>query len=224
MKLKHKYVRLWKESGLLDELRDEEGNVKPLSWYIKRLPKAAEKLAKNEADPREAYKDYYGWLGEVLCEFWLKKFGHRYDIAEVTDTSENQFTRGYDFTARSFFAEELKSQIQVKMRSDPEKTFLLKDLYTFFDEGQKAGILPQYLVLMVPTSSLTHQELLSYKNDFKRDYLPRIRVINQAIMQSNIHELPSTRGHGGNEEFFTSFREAVTEATQLQSNLHFSDR
>jgi hypothetical protein len=210
MKLQHKYTWLWHESKLLDELRDKDGNVKPLAWYIKQLPKAASKLAAKESDAKETYKDYYGWLGEVLCEFWLKKFGHRYDIAEVTDTSENQFTRGYDFVARSFFTEELKSQIQVKMRSDSEKMFILKDLYTFFDEGQKAGILPQYLVLMVPTSTLTHKELLSYKNDFNRQYLPRIRVINQAIMQDNIHELPSIRGLGGNAEFFTSFREAVT--------------
>jgi hypothetical protein len=212
MKLQHKYVWLWQKSGLLNDLRDKDGNVKPLSWYIKQLPKAATKLAANEADPKEAYKDFYGWLGEVLCEFWLKKFGHRYDIVEITDTSENQFTRGYDFTARSFFAAELLSQIQVKMRSDSEKTFMLKDLYTFFDEGQKAGILPQYLVLMVPTSSLTPQDLLSYKADFKRDYLPRIQVINREIMQANMRNLPSVRGFGSNEEFFTSFREAVTES------------
>jgi hypothetical protein len=214
MKLQHKYVHLWAESRLLAELRDADKNVKPLKTYVAQIRKFA--MTKGKPGSEE-FNNTYGWMGEVLCEFWLKLFGHRYDIMEVTDTSENQYTRGYDFTARSFFAEELKAQIQVKMRGDPSKQFLLKDLYTFFDEGHKAGILPQYLVLMVPTTALTEEDILSYRGGFKSIYLPRIRVITQEIMLHEMHRLPSIRGLGGVEEFFTRFREAVTTPAQVTS-------
>lgn len=217
MKLQHKHVHLWAQSGLLNELRDGDDHIKPLKTYVNQIRRYALKQGKPGS---EEFNNTYGWMGEVLCEFWLKLFGHRFDIMEVADTSENQFTRGYDFTARSFFTEELKAQIQVKMRGDPTKQFLLKDLYTFFDEGHKAGILPQYLVLMVPTTSLTEQDILSYRGGFKGIYLPRIRVITQEVMLREMHQLPSTRGLGGVEEFFTRFREAVTASVQLQSSLH----
>jgi len=206
MKLTHRYAHLWQKSGLLDELLDKDRNPKPLVTYIKQLPKAAEKLAR--ADGAD-YADYYGWMGEVLCEFWLRLFGHRYDVFDVQDTSADQFQRGYDFTARSAFAEELQVQIQVKMRRDTEKSFLFKELYTFLDEGKKAGILPQYLVLMVPTSQLPWNEVLSYRDGFQARYGTRVRIITGEMMQTDVRELPSAAKRHYNEEFFARFKAAL---------------
>lgn len=210
IKLHHKFVWLWKESGLLDELQyDEYGLLQPLSFYIKELRKTAKRLAKAHPEQEDGYINYFGWLGEVLCEFWLKKFGHRYDLCSIGDTSDSKFNRGFDLTARSIFSEELVSQIQVKMRGREDAHFGAKDLLTFMDEGAKAGVLPAYLVLMVPTCTLRLEELLSYRDEFNKLGWKRFRIITGPCMQRDIDLLPSAAGRTGNEEFLLQFREAI---------------
>lgn len=210
MKLQHKFTWLWKESGLLNELlRDQSGNLQPLKVYIKQLRKAADILAIKHPLPDTDRHDYYGWMGEVLCEFWLRLFGQEIGITSVQDTSENKFTRGYDFTAVSTFSEALVAQIQVKMRSREWATLKEGDLYTFLDEGHKAGVLPQYLVLMVPTMNGVRRETLSYLDDFRQRGYARFCIITGADMAYRIDRLPSSRNKSGLEEFLLQFRDAV---------------
>lgn len=214
IKLQHHYLWLWKESRLLDDLlRDKYGYLQPLATYINELRPAAKKLTKRFSVVGQAehdtYADYFGWLGEVLCEFWLKKFGHRYDLCGIGDTSDNKFNRGFDLTARSLFSEELVSQIQVKMRGREDARFSAKDLFTFMNEGAMANVLPAYLVLMVPTCTLKPEELLSYRDEFNKLGWKRFRIITGPCMQRDIDLLPSAAGRSGNEEFLLQFREAV---------------
>jgi hypothetical protein len=210
MHLQHKYTWLWKESGLLDELAtDDYGNLQPLSWYVKQLPKAARQLAaKHPID--QAYANYYGWMGEVLVEFFLKKFGGRFDLQSIVDTSDDQFTRGFDFRGSDVFAN-LPIQVQVKMKSDQTRTLTKDNLFTFMDEGQKAAILPQYLILVVPSFFGKERiDVLSYKDDFQKLATKSFQIITGRDMQVAINSLPSaTHGRGGNEEFLLQFAEAV---------------
>jgi len=208
MKLQHKYTWLWKESGLLDEFaRDEHDNLQPLSWYVKQLPRVAKRLAAKH--PMEnAYANYYGWMGEVLVEFWLKKFGHRYDLQQIMDTSDQQFNRGFDFTGADVF-DSLPVQVQVKMKSDQIRTLTKDKLFTFMDEGQKAGVLPQYLILVVPSFfGKERMEVISYKNDFQKLAAVKFLIITGRDMQNAVNSLPSA-DRSGQEEFLLQFREAV---------------
>ena len=207
--INHKYKWLWRENGLLDELaEDKYGNLQPLSWYIKQLSRCAKQLAeKHPID--QAYANYFGWQGEVLCEFWLRLFGHRYDLCDIEDTSEDQFTRGFDIRARSIFASELEAQIQVKMRGRSDAIFNEYDLFTFLDEAKEAEILPPYMVLMVPTSTGLKRDVLSYHKNFKQSGFHRFRIITGPVMEEEIDNLPLTEGNSGKEEFLIQFREAI---------------
>jgi hypothetical protein len=208
MKLQHKYTWLWKESGLLDDLaKDDHGNLQPLSWYVKQLPKVAKILAV-KYPIEQAYANYYGWLGEVLVEFWLKKFGHRYDLQTIMDTSAAQFNRGFDFGGSEIFAN-LPIQVQVKMKSDQTRTLTKDKLFTFMDEGQKAAVLPQYLILMVPSFfGKDRLDVISYKDDFQSLATKSFLIITGRDMQDAVNSLPSA-DRSGQEEFLLQFRKAV---------------
>lgn len=209
MKLQHKYTWLWKESGLLDELaKDEYDNLQPLSWYVKQLPKVARKLAAR-FPAEQAYANYYGWLGEVLVEFWLKKFGHRYDLSTVMDTSDQQFNRGFDFAGSDVFAN-LPIQVQVKMKSDQTRTFTKDKLFTFMDEGQKAAVLPQYLILMVPSYfGKERLDVISFKDDFQKLASKSFLIITGRDMQREVNSMPTSSDRDSNEDFLLQFAEAV---------------
>jgi hypothetical protein len=213
--LSHKYQNLWIESSILDNLMDEDSNAKPLSQMLKEVQKYAisramtvEHCSKANATSTDEYKNTFGWMGEVLCEFWLKVFGHKYDIVTIQDTSQNQFQRGYDFTGSSIFDSGFNAIIQIKMQSKT-KAFEFGKLFTFLDEAEKASSLPQYTVLMVPTSILKKDEILSYKKNFKLDYQSKIKYIGQNAMDNEIAKLPSLRFKNGNLEFFTRFKESL---------------
>jgi hypothetical protein len=219
MIINHRLANLWIESRILDNLIDIDGNPKPLGAYLKEIRKFCLSRAttinnckKGDAQITDEYKVALGAMGEVLCEFWLKIFGCRYDIHNITDTSQNQFQRGYDFTGLSIFDTSMDVLIQIKMQGKPTP-FELGKLFTFFDEATKAKSLPQYTILMVPTSRLSHDEILSYKKDFKQDYLSKMRFIGFNEMDSAIMQLPSHRFNNANLEFFTRFKESLAESS-----------
>jgi hypothetical protein len=210
MKLQHKYTWLWKQSGLLDELaKDNHGNLQPLSWYAKQLPKVAKTLATHHPID-QAYANYYGWLGEVLAEFWLKKFGHLHSLQAIMDTSAAQFNRGFDFAGSDVFAG-LPIQVQVKMKSDQTRTLTKDKLFTFMDEGEKANVLPQYLILMIPSFfGKDRLDVISYKDDFQLLASKQFLIITGRDMQDAINSMPSaTPGRSGTEEFLLQFAEAI---------------
>jgi len=226
--LSHNKVHLWISSGIFGNLLDQTGNPKPLITYIKQIEryallreKATMHITKNEKIAAEEYRNTYGWMGEVLCEFWLKRFGHLYDIERIVDTSANEFQRGYDFTAQSIF-EALPALIQVKMTVDGYHQFQQEKLHTFFDEVATARVLPQYTFLMCPTNVLSDDTVLSYKKDFRLDYTDQIHFIGQDKMRERIQGLPKrseTPFLNGNHEFFTLFADACASAVALQSAL-----
>lgn len=219
--LTHIHQGLWLESKILENLLDEDDNPKPLACYLKEAEKYAINLAsevnkckKSEANKTEEYKNIFGWMGEVLAEFWFRLFGTRYDVISIRDTSHNQFQRGYDITGVSIFDQSMNVLIQIKMQGF-DRSFKKDSLYTFFDEAEKHKARPEYTILMVPTSSMSFEEILSYKKDFKADYLSRMRFIGQAEMDRNIVCLPSNRGYNANLEFFTRFRDSLNTACVL---------
>ena len=211
----HLHKNYWTDSKILDNMHDEDGNAKPLKTYLREARKFALGVAahetgckKSEAQLTDEYKFIYGAMGEVLSEFWFKLFCGRYDITGITDTSANKFQRGYDFTGISVFDMMMNVLIQVKMQGKPTP-FELGKLLTFFDEAEKAGSLPQYTILMVPTSELSNDDILSYKKNFKQDYLSKMRFIGQNEMDTAIIQLPSNRFKNANLEFFTRFKESL---------------
>ena len=213
---------MWLESGILDHLIDLDGHPKPLSQIVEEvqeysLLRTCEICGCKEKDAKtkDEYKNMFGWMGEVLCEFWLKTFGHKYGIVYVCDTSQNQFQRGYDFTGSSVFDAGFNAVIQVKMQST-EKSFTYGKLFTFLDEAKKVNSLPQYTVLMVPTSTLNLGKVLSYKDGFKEEYKSKIIYIGQNKMSECLREMPSLSGLEGHHEFFTKFRESLIATKALE--------
>jgi hypothetical protein len=213
--LTHLQKHYWTDSKIFDNMYDEDGNAKTMKTYLKEARKFALGVAaleagckKSEAQITNEYKFIYGAMGEVLSEFWLKLFCGRYDIAGIADTSANKFQRGYDFTGMSVFDMLMNVLIQVKMQGKPTP-FELGKLHTFFDEAERAGSLPQYTILMVPTSDLSNDDILSYKKNFKQDYLSKMRFIGHNEMDNAIIQLPSNRFKNANLEFFTRFKESL---------------
>ena len=96
------------------------------------------------------------------------------------------------------------------MRKDELKTFLFENLTTFFDEAEKRNVLPQHVLLMVPTSTLSPREILSYKNGFQREFSNKMVFIGYRQMLDHVQYVPSTRGLTGVQEFIAQFKEAVT--------------
>jgi hypothetical protein len=173
--------------------------------------------SKKEARGTEEYRFDYGALGEVFTEFWLRVFGGKYYLAGIFDTSVNPWCRGFDFVAASAFSDSLLALIQVKMRSDELKAFLKDELRTLFDEAQKRGILPQHLLLIVPTSSLDADSFLSYKDDFKRDFGSKLICIGFEEMFDEIMQYDDGSSLGrerdqleGLNQFLAEFRRVVT--------------
>ena len=219
VQINHKHRNLWIESDLLSTLVDESNNPKTLRDFLFEIKKYAISRAvlkygcsKKNATGSEEYKNTLGWMGEVLCEFWLHTFGHRYDLSLVKDTSENQFQRGYDFTSSVLIDESISSIIQVKMQKE-DKSFTKQSLFTFFDEAFLKNIQPRYTILMVPTNELPKGEILSWKDDFKTQYSSQLIFIGQKEMDRNILSLPTTvQGENPNLEFFIRFRESLNES------------
>lgn len=215
--LTHIHRNLWVESRILENLIDKDGNPKAFGTIINEAHSYAISRASNlmgckkkDANKTEEYRNTFGWMGEIVSEFWLKVFGQRYDIVSVTDTSQNQFQRGYDYTGCGFFDTGMSVLIQVKMMEDSFKSFKKGKLFTFLDEAEKAASLPQYTILMVPTSDLSSDEILSYKDDFKEDYRSKIRYFGKSKMSSDIRTLPTMRnGLDGHHEFLLWFKESL---------------
>lgn len=211
--LKHSKRHLWLDTNLLENLKDEKGNAYALSWYLKGIRKFAIKKSKIGKDKKEEHKIYcdtFGALGEVLCEHWLDLFGHQFNITAIKDTSKSKFNRGFDFSAYSIFENGISAHIQVKMRGDEEAKFTEKSLFTMFDEAEKANLLQDYNILMVPTSNLNQEEILHWKNSFNLRYKKRFTFIGHDIISNSICRLSTSRfGNDGTLEFFTRFKEVI---------------
>ena len=96
--LTHNQQALWVESNILSNLLDVDGNSKTLKDILSEVTEYAirrtiEKTGCKAGRVRQEdeYKNTFGWMGEVLCEFWLRTFGHRLDLCNICDTSYNQF-------------------------------------------------------------------------------------------------------------------------------------
>lgn len=216
MKISHARAHLWLESGILSNLSSDDGNYKTLRHILEEvkeysLKRAVEKTGckKSEAKKQDEYKNTIGWMGEVLCEFWLRTFGHRMDLTDICDTSANKFQRGYDFTARVIIDLTLTALIQIKMQSE-DRAFTRESLFTFFDEVKKTGTLPRYTILMVPTAELPKAEMLSWKKDFKKEYSSQLIFVGLGKMDEEILSLPTRiQDENPNLEFFIRFRECL---------------
>lgn len=214
--LTHLQRYLWTESGILSELIDKNNNPKTLRHIIEEIRSYAIKRTiektnckKSEVLLQEEYKNTFGWMGEVLCEFWLKTFGHRFDLNDIKDTSVNQYQRGYDFTAKVIIDPTLTALIQIKMQGK-EKAFTRDSLFTFFDEVRVKGIIPRYTILMVPTAELSKKEMLSWKEDFKKEYSSQLMFIGLNKMDEEVLSLPTKiQGDNPNLEFFIRFKECL---------------
>lgn len=212
MKLSHKYTYLF--DGFFEKypnLASFKDLIEATRKYAKAIADQELKTGALETEKGEKFRVYYGALGEVLSEFWLRLFSHELQLAKIFDTSANQYCRGFDFVASSIFTDSLLALIQVKMRKDDLKTFVLRDLTTLFDEVERRDVLPQHVILMVPTSTLSNHEILSYKEGFQREYSNRMVFVGYRRMLDSAQNLPSTRGLTGVQEFIEQFREAVTE-------------
>lgn len=215
MILSHQKQHLWVESNILSTLTGDD-NPKTLAHIIDEAKAYAIKRAvdltgctKKDATKSDEYKNTFGWMGEVLCEFWLRTFGHRYDLTDIQDTSSNLYQRGYDFTASVIIDTSLKALIQVKTQSE-DRAFTSGSLFTFFDEVKVKSILPRYTFLMIPTATSPKSEMLSWKNDFKKEYSPQLIFIGQQQMDRDIQSLPTViQGNNPNLEFFVRFRESL---------------
>jgi len=212
MKLTHKYTYLFEgffeNPKYVASLKDL---INGMRSYAIKLTADELKLDKKAAIKTDEFRLYYGALGEVFCEFWMRTFASsELRLSNIFDTSANQFCRGFDFTASSLFNDSLLALIQVKMRKDELKTFMRHDLVTLFDEASRRGVLPQHLILMVPTSSLSRTEILSYKEGFAREASDRMVFVGYQRMLKAIQGLPSTRDLIGVQEFIESFKESVT--------------
>lgn len=212
IKLTHKYTHLFEDffanPKYTASLKDV---ITGMRTYAIKLAADELHINRKEAVKTDEFRLYYGALGEVFCEFWMRMFAaSELRLSNVFDTSANQFCRGFDFTASSLFNDSLLALIQVKMRKDELKTFMRHDLATLFDEASRHGVLPQHLILMVPTSSLSRAEILSYKEGFAREATDRMVFVGYQRMLKAIQSLPSTRELIGVQEFITSFKESVT--------------
>ena len=91
-----------------------------------------------------------------------------------------------------------------------DRVFTRSSLYTLLDEVQNGKILPRYTILMVPTAELAKGDMLSWKEDFKRDYSSQLIFIGQKKMDEEILSLPTKiQGDNANLEFFIRFRECL---------------
>jgi hypothetical protein len=224
IQLRHLQTKLWLESNILSNLCLLDTNPKTLRNILDEVKEYAIKRTiektgckKSEVKKEQEYKNTFGWMGEVLCEFWLHTFGHRYDLAAVRDTSENEFQRGFDFTSSVIIDAESSAIIQVKMQNE-DRAFTQKALYTFLDEALIKGIRPRNTILMVPTNELPKGEILSWKDDFKKRYSSQIIYIGRNAMSREIRSLHSTiQGNNPNLEFFIRFRDCINNSCKYTS-------
>ena len=202
------------EDGTRKILKDEYGNLQPLGSYINAMSSSIKKIVNkkykfiqaSKDEQKEEYRNQFGWAGEVLCEFWLRRFGHLYDLINIRDTSEHEFNRGFDFRAGVIHYPDLEAHIQVKMSADATKRLSEGKLSTFIDEMEKAGVVPRFGVLMFPTSTVSlRKEALGYQNSFQQRGVKMFHIVTQEVMCNVIRE----RCLGGHEEFLDEFMSAV---------------
>ncbi len=136
-------------------------------------------------------------------------YGNFYNIGEITDTSRSRFHRGFDFLATSFQLD-LPARVQIKMRGDSEAQFTKKSMKTMFEEAEKAALRPEYVLLMVPTSTLETNTILHWGQRFNVEKRGKFRFIGQDAMRYYIIRTPSTRGLNFYIEFFTQFEESLS--------------
>lgn len=214
------HAHLWLESKILDNRLNKDGHPKTLRTYLQEAEKWSikeamriDKCTIKDAKQTETYRNTFGWMGEVLAEYWLLVFGHLWNIHTIRETSRDQFNRGFDLIGTSKYDESKTILIQVKMRSDGFYRFVVSDCYTFLDEAEKRETLPQHLIFMCPTSKhKSKEDALSYKDNFKADYKDRFVFIGEQRMNKEIGKLP-VQGVTGNEYFFGSFRESLIKST-----------
>ena len=137
---------------------------------------------------------------------WLYVFAYKYNLANVEDTSEDRYTRGFDFIG-TYTNSPTKLLVQVKFFSNQFKILTENKMSTFLDEMNKnkcSGI------IMVPSSKfLSRSEGLSFRNQFNKR--KDIIYISGPNMSEEIRKWVHPDFGRGAAGFWNFFQKAVTE-------------
>lgn len=223
IKIDHLQKSFWIESKILENCYDSEGKPLPINgkrgsiesevkkFAIKKAIEENPVLTKKTAPSSDTYRFIIGAMMEVLSEFYIKLFElSNFNLQLIEDTSDEKYQRGYDFIGKAGPLGDIDVQIQIKWRDDSKHLFTKKDLHTMVDEAEKAEIRNKNVWLVVVSSTeMKGYEVLSWKDEFKANYLDRFRIITGKIMEYKIARLQSSRKLSGFEEFWTLFKESL---------------
>lgn len=223
IELTHKHKKLWIESGILNNIYDKNKNVIPINGKKDSIESRAKHFAKlkaieentnltlKNAQTSDTYKFVIGAMMETLAEFYLKLFElSNHNLRFIEDTSEDQFERGYDYTGMAGIHGDIPIQIQIKWRDDAKHIFTKSDLWTMWNRALEENIKPKNLYLVVISSKETKgSNVLHYKEGFKEEWAPKMKIITGANMRDNIYTLQSNRDLSPFEEFWFTFKECL---------------
>lgn len=182
MLLTHAHRFLWNQTDIFDWIHqvdttlggnynngsDFDSVIAEVVAYSLRQQKDALEAGSTKDEAADVYNQTIGMLGEVLVEYILRRYPSYFKVREITDTTENEFTRGYDFWGLDDHGE--LAIIQVKM-GKRDRVFTKDELYTFTDEAKK-NVDSRYhhraSILVVPSNKTPRNKAISYKDEFNK--------------------------------------------------------
>jgi len=149
-----------------------------------------------ESNPSE-YNDRVGMAFEIFTQFFcLRNENPLLGIRQITDTSDDAFNVGYDFTYTDF--NDLPGQIQSKWRSNPNHQFKIGDLGSNGEMARNLGIDKDNNILFINFDD--NEDLFDYK--FKGARNAR-RVIGRSTQEDYILRDP---------KFWDDFRQCIKDS------------
>lgn len=154
IKLKHLSASKVADSQLFNDIKNYNNFINKVIKYGNNNKKLK---IKDSDESKTAYNDAVGEVFEVYTEFFMIRYGTEANphlgVKLITDTSQNKYQAGYDFTYQTFFNE--PARLQSKFRSNPNDKLTLKDLGTFVSMCDGEGILKDRRILF---TNLEHSE------------------------------------------------------------------
>lgn len=147
------------------------------------------------------YEKRVGEAFEIYTQFFCNRYGETplLGIFEVTDTSDDAFTRGYDFLFKSIGGR--LGQLQSKCRKNPVYSFNSGELSTMGDVARSYNIDNDKSILFINFDD--HDKLFDYK--YKNARVGR-RICDRKMQEAYILRDP---------EFWNDFRKTIKESAKV---------
>jgi len=162
------------------------------------------------AESEEEYRNRVGSAFEIFTQFFCLKYGDTplIGIKNITDTSDDAFTVGYDFTYNSFY--DKPGQIQSKWRNNPTHQFTIGELATNSAIASDNDIEKDNNILFTNLDDTDNLFHFSYKTARNKR-----RVIGRNSQEELIKRDPN---------FWDDFRKCIRDSSKNEFKNPFSPR